>query len=1000
MLKNSFSYAFYFRLSVICFFIFSFQIYSQQPSYTQFTANNGLPSNNVYYVIQDRSGYFWFSTDKGLSRFDGYNFVTYTTADGVSDNEVFDIFEDSQKRIWFACLNGSLSYYDKGIFYNSNHELLNKINSPYTGLKVLEDRAHTVFYSTQKSIVKISNNFSVKEIVLPDDKANSTLIKRGNGEVISLNYDKESVYLENLTLNQRIKFSHDNKFVMPRINTKADMIEDNIFFSSYNKLVKKSFDDKKYQVLINFDNMIQFIRKNGDSKLWVGTQKGLFLFDCKLNKIERELFKESSISSVFVDNENHLWVTTLDDGVFLVVNNNIELINKNNGLDFDNSAYLKVIDTNQLFIGSTEFKCAVLKSDGIKNIQLSKSSGTGIIRRFQIDKTGNAYLVTPVSVVKLNKKHEIVENYLSAVKDIYIDEDDSLYVAKSKGISVIHANQLNIYKDTLDLFLHNHIRLNYSTNFFYKDIFNNVFCIGNQGIVPLNSSERIMEDAKFKNNISDLAETNDKVLFISSSINGIKVIYKKQAYYLTKENGLPSNFVTCLIADPDNTIWAGTTNGLVKIIYKIIDGKISFSNTIYNKTNGLISNAINDIVFFKNKLWISTEYGLCSFNKKQLVNTSKAPMLNFTSVAFNDSVFFPINEEVISSYDRNNLKITFCGISSGSLNNVKYSYRMNGLEENWNTTSSLQLQYPSLSPGNYLFEIKAININGFPSKIKQLKIKVTPAFYQTIVFKSCIALLLISIAGFIIFYRIKVWRRNHELRESLLVSENRRLELAKEEIDMQMKLLELEQKALRLHMNPHFIFNAINAINGFYVSGDSELGKKYITKLSQLLRMLLDYSTLKFISIQQEFELLDKYFVLNQLRFQNKFEYSIYIEPSINKDIVAIPPMIIQPFVENALIHGIAPLKGLGKIEVEIFIHNSCLVCVIRDNGIGRKKSAEINKGRIHNSTGIKVTEERIKSHFSSSSSEPNLLFEDLFDEKNNCIGTLVSFRLNLFDLF
>ena len=80
MLKNSFSYAFYFRLSVICFFIFSFQIYSQQPSYTQFTANNGLPSNNVYYVIQDRSGYFWFSTDKGLSKFDGYNFVTYTTA--------------------------------------------------------------------------------------------------------------------------------------------------------------------------------------------------------------------------------------------------------------------------------------------------------------------------------------------------------------------------------------------------------------------------------------------------------------------------------------------------------------------------------------------------------------------------------------------------------------------------------------------------------------------------------------------------------------------------------------------------------------------------------------------------------------------------------------------------------------------------------------------------------------------------------------------------------
>ncbi len=989
------------RFGFVLVFLFPCFLFSQQPTYIQFTVNNGLPSNTVYYVAQDREGYFWFATDKGLARFNGYNFAIYTTNDGLNDNEIFDIYEDDQGRIWFACSNGNLSYYKEGHFFNkTNSKFLSSIKSPYIGLKVLEDKQNTIHFITQKSSIAIAKAANVKQNFLTDDIANSTLVKNKNNEVVALSYDRHNIFLNNLTTSKQISFSHNNKLLMPRLNTKADVIGDDIYFSSENKVVKKGLNSDEPQIIGTFKNMIQFIRKKSSNQLWIGTQNELFSFDLKLNQKEKELFSGSSISSVFTDNEDHLWVTTLNNGVFLLLNQNIELINKSNGLNFENSIYLKAIDSTKLFIGSSEFKGALLSNAKIENIELTKSRGTGVIRSVKTDDQNNYYILTPVSLVKLNKDLKLVNEYKTALRDIYFDKNDSLYIARSNGVSIIHVKDLDKNYKNLDLFFHNNIRFKHNTNYFYKSASSQLYCIGNEGVKTLFSTKDLINDEKFKNNISDLVETKDNFLFISSSINGIKVVHNNRQFDINTSNGLPSNFITCLTLDDENVLWAGTTNGLAKINYKINNNKLELDINNYTTKDGLINNSINDIVFFKQKIWISTGNGICTFKKNHLHKTSKAPQLNITSVTFNDSIHESLNQLYSSNYNKNNLKINFCGISSGSLNNLKYSYRMKGLEETWNTTTNLELQYPSLVPGNYIFEIKALNAMGISSPTRQIDIQIKPAFYQTLLFKIGLSAFIVIIIALIIANRIKVWRKNHELRENLLLSENKRLELAKEEINMQMKLIELEQKALRLHMNPHFLFNAINAINGFYASGEPDLGKKYITKLSQLLRMLLDFSGQKFISIQQEIDLLNNYFILNQLRFQNKFEYSITVDSNLNKASIAIPPMIIQPFVENALIHGIAPLKELGNIQVKIMKYNSNLLCEIRDNGIGRERSNKINEGRIHTSTGIKVTEERIKAHFTSANNEPNLIIEDLFDDKNNCIGTLVRFELNLVELY
>ncbi|MCC6370696.1 MAG: hypothetical protein IT236_06820, partial [Bacteroidia bacterium] len=189
-------------LSLAFFFVFGFSVvsFSQQPSYIQFTNTNGLPSNTVYYVIQDSEGYFWFATDKGLSRFNGYDFSTFTTNDGTGDNEIFDLYEDSQKRIWLACSNGNLSYYKDGLFNNKlNNKLLSAINSRYTGLKVLEDNKRQIQFVTQKSNVCITQNAVIKQNFLGEEIAFSTMVKSSSNEVIALSYNRDSIFLNNLT---------------------------------------------------------------------------------------------------------------------------------------------------------------------------------------------------------------------------------------------------------------------------------------------------------------------------------------------------------------------------------------------------------------------------------------------------------------------------------------------------------------------------------------------------------------------------------------------------------------------------------------------------------------------------------------------------------------------------------------------------------------------------------------------------------------------------------
>ncbi len=210
-----------------------------------------------------------------------------------------------------------------------------------------------------------------------------------------------------------------------------------------------------------------------------------------------------------------------------------------------------------------------------------------------------------------------------------------------------------------------------------------------------------------------------------------------------------------------------------------------------------------------------------------------------------------------------------------------------------------------------------------------------------------------------------------------------------EKLRLENNLIDLEQKALRLQMNPHFIFNALNSIQAFITENNQSSARKYLSKFARLMRLIMENSAKKTVSLQHEIDVLNDYLELTRLRFPEKFSFRIDVEEQIDAEACEIPPMLLQPFVENAVLHGLAAKASDGHIRISFHKKQEMIACVIEDNGVGRKLAME-NKLHAHKSTGMLVTEERLKAFGAQNAVKTSLQIIDLFDTFGNACGTRV----------
>jgi ligand-binding sensor domain-containing protein len=970
------------RFLLILMFLLSFiNMRGQQwlPDFKHYTTRDGLPSSEVYQITSDAQNNLWFVTDRGVMRYDGYSFRLFDSKDSLPENSVIKVYRDETGRVWFIGLTGLLSYYKGGkiIPFKYNPVITSKLGMTIiTSLYVSKDE--TVFFNAYESstyTIDPSGNFSV---IAPETDTTTITIKETGPETVFTFFtfsktDKPVTKLRIQSDHQSFDIGINESISYKHFSTTKLRNGDLVFYCG--KILVRIHPDKSYEIK-HFNSQVLNVFEDYGKDLWIGCHHdGVYVYD-SLMMAPSHYLAGLSVSHIYNDYENGFWLSTLEKGIFyLPSKNNLCFSENRNILDEKIISVLNISDSSLIFAtskgilynvnaishtmdkvdlqeyadSSVELINSVYYNEGRKQLVIGAELGYSSNMPPFIAKWKELNLIILYSKTKFiqqNKNHLIGSQY------------SYVYSLNTDNFSFEHLNKTQFHATTL-----------------FKDSKGRLLAGGLKGLYIYDSGDFVPFDPAnktYNRRITDINEINRQYPVIATRSDGIILCDDTSSHFITVSDRLSSNSINNVFIS-DNIIWAGTNRGLNKIS---ISGMKPFKTNIeyYNVSNGLISDEINDIALGNNKVYLATNEGLAVINEEKTVYTKTELSLYINSVKINDK-----DTSIASSYalkhNQNTINISFAGVSFRNSKNIIYRYRLLGLDTTWRITTNRDVQFTSLPDGEYEFQLTAQN-TGKTSSIKPITIHFTisPPFYKTPWFLILLILGSAIIVTVIINIRIRGIRKKEEERTTL-----------------NKKFSELNLNALRSQMNPHFTFNVLNSIQFYIANNDPESAQLYIAKFSRLIRMILDHSRTEYITLGEEIKMLTLYIELEKLRFENKFFYTLRTDESLNSDAINIPGMLIQPFVENSIKHGIRFKKGEARIDISFKVSGSILICTITDNGIGRAEAAKIKNGDMdHKSAGTSIVSDRIEALGILFKGKLKNYTIDLKDENGNPAGTSV----------
>lgn len=978
---------------LIVFYFFCFQIIlAQEVAYRHININEGLPSSEIYSFLQDHKGYLWISSDAGVCRFNGHKFTCFTTDDGLKDNVVFNMLEDKKGRIWMTCYNGSVCYYEDGkISSIAASDSLTKLlrNGGSQIYSFALDDHDTLWLGTVYDLIKIPPDGGYKKIIIDSSYKDSTSVAikifKNNKFVIS-GYTRDSKIQKVLYKNKTNSFqfqckglfnfttwvSQENKGgLAPR---RCTFLKDSSLIFSNNNVVYIYSPNKPIRKKI-FENNIIFIGRDKNEDVWIGFSKG-GVFNYLRGDMDSQplqYFQGKSVSHVLCDHESGTWFSTVESGIYYIpmtnystFNNNPGLIGKICGLD-----HLQ----NKVFILNNNRQIFMLNQDNTLNsLQVEKAFMASRLTRFyyfndrffvsgpdmgEIDTTRKKILYS------LNERGAIN----SAISMVFLDKNTYLLLG-GNNIAKLENNRVkfNILIPSRGLCM-------LKTN-------DGLIHVGTRGgLYQLSNDEsgchfipEYKNDTVFRQVISCMEQDEKGRLLLGTKQNGILILKDGKYKTIGTSQGLPSADCTVVLPDSNETLWVGTNKGIALLKMKA-DNSASVITTI-NTTHGLPSNEIIRLARRGSILYAGTKEGLCAIDIS-FPYSNKTPPPIFISAVYLNKNLLPITANSEFKHNENSFRFYIDCISFKNMFSPSYYYRLHGYDTALLKSSTEFIEYNNLLPGKYRLEVYGLNNNNILS--------IAPAIYCFSIAKPFwlrwwfILLEVISGAG-IVFCFIGI-RLNRIRRKET------------EKTKFNSMILESQMTALRSQMNPHFIFNSINSIQNYILKENTQQAYNYLAKFSKLIRMVLNNSKENMNTLEQELLTLSLYVELEQLRFDDAFHFTIDIDEEVDPRNCMLPGMLLQPFVENAIWHGIMPLEGKkkGEIIIKITADDQTLLISIEDNGVGREQSGLFNKNPTHKSIGMLLCENRLAILNSSSDNKKySFHVEDLQNTDKSAAGTKV----------
>ena len=952
---------------------------AQQPIFKNYTVNDGLVSNSIRRVFQDSKGFLWIATWEGLSKYDGHSFTNFTTANGLSHNLVNDFYQSLKGYLYVALNNGAID------IISDNHVIRNAVGSTSVVNSFINKPPHPVLITTDCNGVQEFKdgkvfkpaqsfpNYTYYDLTWIND---SVFIVSGDSSItfFNKNYTAYAQTKESfLKFTGSIIYVDSKKRIWVGTATGLKLIGD---FPLKNQSITFSTLPPPFKITVLEQNKIIDILEDEKGTLWFGTSGGLVKVDedgtHQLITVKEGL-TSNIITCLFQDKENNIWVGTAVGLCKFVSKSSIRLYGMENGIWSSDNVYLLYPFKKNLLLLSTQNGPVIFNKLSGSFTPVGKRVNDlfyGVVGNSDpplLIGLGNtalfdtlSFLYSKISPLPVQPVSRVVSDKMG---NFFISNLEHLYFSSAK-----------IQKKILDDRISSLI-IDSKGDVWAGTWQNGLFRIR---YTFINGQFEIISILHFLNNenIRCLYEDTKGSLWVGTRYQGVYHLRKdeKENFFVLKfdqSKGLTSNFIKGISEDAKGNCWIAFYQGLDKMIPK---GN-SFRIFNFSRVNNYFASIIGIQTDEDHSLWLATGEGLTHIKDGEMEKLPPLPVY-ITKVFSADSVY-PLTVDNVQLTSRQK-QIQFEFSSPGFINEkqIMYSYRLveNDVGE-WSSPANQHIvSYASLQPGQYHFEVRTLGWNGEWGKPATYDFKISPPFSETWWFRT----LLILLAAFFVYRLLR-----------------KRIKTIRHEAEMKQKITETEMMALRAQMNPHFIFNCLNSIDNLIQIDEKENATLYLSKFAKLIRSILENAASNTVPCWKDMETLQLYLELEALRFDNKFSYQVIIDPMILNGDYKVPPLVIQPFVENAIHHGLLnKLEGDKKLLVKVFVTTNHIHYLIEDNGIGRKLAATYKQQNklSYASMGMQITEERINIFNQRNNGSVKIV--DMCDEKNLSLGTKVEVSL------
>ncbi|MEM6769808.1 MAG: histidine kinase, partial [Bacteroidota bacterium] len=464
-----------------------------------------------------------------------------------------------------------------------------------------------------------------------------------------------------------------------------------------------------------------------------------------------------------------------------------------------------------------------------------------------------------------------------------------------------------------------------------------------------------------KGRIERIVELKDGKVAVGTRDNGLVIIGEQGAKRIDEQDKLASNQIRNLHVTDDGTLWVASLQGISKIT---ASSDSSYDVRTFDIGNALLDNEVHDFDSWNNQLWIVSTAGIYRFVEPPLDTVSYQPKLKSITV---NSKPYPLKDGDALKPQQNYLSFGYSNVIFSQGANVTYRYRMNG--GTWQETKERRANYPNLPAGDYVFEVQAQNRDGVWSASSSRSFTINAYFLYTWKAWALGVLLLLGLVSGIFLVR----ERNRRREQKFLL-----------------EISELEHAALHAQMNPHFVFNCLNSIQNFVLHNHTREAATYLSRFAKLIRKTLNSSLHGQHSLQEEKEMLNGYLELEKLRFKDVFDYEVSLAQDLPASSIFVPPLLIQPFVENAILHGMEDRMEGGLIKIDIGGTAKKLLVTITDNGIGY----DPNKPVKASSKGMLITRRRFQANAGSKHGKDEFNIQPIRATDGTVVGTRVTLSI------